>query len=51
MANVKFAMAQARKIWTAAAAWSSGVHKESVEYYQALAEAEFEQVYTVMESL
>lgn len=51
MANVKFAMAQARKIWTAAAAWSSGVHKESVEYYQALAEAEAEQVYTVMESL
>ncbi len=51
MANVKFAMAQARKIWTAAAAWSSGVHKESVEYYQALADAEFEQVYTVMESL
>ena len=51
MAHVKFAIAQARKIWTAAAAWSSGVHKESVEYYQALADAEFEQVYTVMESL
>ena len=51
MSNVKFAIAQARKLWTAAAAWSSSVHKESVEYYQALGEAEAEQFYTSMESL
>ena len=25
----KFVLAQARKVWTAAAAWSSGGHKES----------------------
>ena len=51
MAQVKFAIAQARKLWTAAAAWSSGVHKESVEYAMAVGECYAEQFYTNMESL
>ena len=51
MENIKFATAQARKIWTAAAAWSSAEHKESVEYYQALGEASAEQFYMNMESI
>lgn len=51
MENIKFATAQARKIWTAAAAWSSNTHKESVEYYQALGEAAAEQFYMNMESI
>ena len=51
MENIKFATAQARKIWTAAAAWSSTEHKESVEYYQALGEAAAEQFYMNMESI
>ena len=51
MENIKFATAQARKIWTAAAAWSSTTHKESVEYYQALGEAAAEQFYMNMESI
>ena len=51
MAQVKFAIAQARKLWTAAAAWSSGVHKESVEYVEAVGECAAEQFYTNMESL
>lgn len=51
MAQVKFAMGQARKIWVAAAAWSSNTHKESVEYYQALGEAAEEQFYTNMEAI
>ena len=51
MTVVKFTMAQARKVWTAAAAWSSGVHKESVDYTNALAECAAEQFYTNMESV
>lgn len=51
MENIKFATAQARKIWTAAAAWSSSTHKESVEYYQALGEAAAEQFYSNMEAI
>lgn len=51
MENIKFATAQARKIWTAAAAWSSSTHKESVEYYQALGEAAAEQFYMNMETI
>ena len=51
MAQVKLAMANARKVWTAAAAWSSGVHKESVEYAMAVGECYAEQFYTNMESL
>jgi hypothetical protein len=47
----KFALAQARKVWTAAAAWSSGVHKESVEYANAMGDVAAEQLYTVMESV
>lgn len=51
MSTVKFTLAQARKIWTAAAAWSSGIHKESVEYYQALGEAAAEEFYMNMEAV
>ena len=51
MAQVKLAMANARKVWTAAAAWSSGVHKESVEYSMAVGECAAEQFYTNMEAL
>ena len=47
----KFVLAQARKVWTAAAAWSSGVHKESVEYANAIGDVAAEQLYTVMESV
>ena len=49
--QVKFAIAQARKVWTAAAAWSSGVHKESVDYVNAVAECAAEQFYTNMEAI
>ena len=48
---VKFAIAQARKVWTAAAAWSSGVHKEGYEYINALAECSEEEFYSNMESI
>ena len=48
---VKFAIAQARKVWTAAAAWSSGVHKEGYEYINALAECAEEEFYSNMESI
>ena len=51
MSQVKFAMANARKVWTAAAAWSSGVHKESVEYAEAVGECAAEQFYVNMEAL
>lgn len=51
MSVVKFSLAQARKIWTSAAAWSSGVHKESVEYYQVLGEAAAEEFYMNMEAV
>lgn len=51
MSISKFALAQARKIWAAAAAWSSGVHKESVEYYQALGEAASDEFYMNMEAV
>ena len=47
----KFVLAQARKVWTAAAAWSSGVHKESVEYANVMGDVAAEQLYTVMESV
>ena len=47
----KFVLSQARKLWTAAAAWSSGVHKESVEYANAMGDVAAEQLYTVMESV
>jgi hypothetical protein len=51
MENVKFAMAQARKMWTAAAAYTATTHNESYEYVQAVAECAEEQFYANMESL
>ena len=51
MAQVKFAVAQARKLWTAAAAYTSTDHKESAAYYQAVGECAAESVYTSIESL
>lgn len=51
MTVVKFSLANARRIWTAAAAWSSGVHKESVEYADAMGDVAAEQLYTNMESI
>ena len=51
MAQVKFAVAQARKLWTAAAAYTSTDHKESAAYYQAIGECAAESVYTSIESL
>ena len=51
MTVVKFTLAQARKVWTAAAAWSSGVHKESVEYVNAVGESAAEQFYSNMEAI
>ena len=51
MTVVKFSLANARRIWTAAAAWSSGVHKESVEYADAMGDVAAEQFYTNMESI
>lgn len=51
MTVVKFSLAQARKVWTAAAAWSSGVHKESVDYCQAVGDTSAEQFYSVMEAI
>lgn len=51
MTIVKFTLAQSRKLWTAAAAWSSGVHKESVEYAQAIGESSAEQFYMNMEAV
>lgn len=51
MTVVKFTLSQARKIWTAAAAWSSGVHKESVEYVNAIGESSAEQFYSNMEAI
>lgn len=51
MSQVKFAIGQARKIWTAAAVYSSGVHKEEAEYVQAVGECAEEQFYTNMEAI
>jgi hypothetical protein len=51
MSTFKFALAQSRKIWVSAAAWSSSVHKESVEYSQAVGESAAEQFYTNMEAI
>lgn len=51
MTVVKFSLAQARKVWSAAAVWSSGVHKESVDYCQAVGDASAEQFYSVMEAI
>jgi hypothetical protein len=49
MSQVKFAIGQARKLWSAAAAYSSGVHKEEdTEYIQAVGDVALEQVYGLM---
>lgn len=50
MGIVKFTLAQARKVWSAAAAWSSGVHKESAEYAEAMGEVMADQLYAAFEA-
>lgn len=51
MNQLKFAMGQARKLWTAAAAYTSTEHKEDASYYQAVGECAMEQSYQVFESI
>ena len=51
MKTVKFTIAQAKKLYTAAAVWSSGVHKESVEFSEAMGDVALEQFYSNMESI
>ena len=51
MKTYKFAFAQAKKLYTAAAVWSSGVHKESVEFSEAMGDVALEQFYSNMESI
>ena len=51
MNQIKFAMAQAKKIWTSAAAYSSMEHKEHTVYYEALGECAAEQVYQSFEAI
>ena len=51
LAQTKFAMAQAKKIYSAAASYSSTEHKESYEYYNALGECAAEQVYQNFEAI
>lgn len=51
MSQIKFAMAQAKKIWTSAAAYSSTTHKEDASYYEALGECAAEQVYQSFEAI
>jgi hypothetical protein len=50
MAQVKFAISQARKLWTSAAAYTSTQHKEHASYYQAVGESAAESMYSYMES-
>lgn len=51
MAQLKFALAQAKKMWTSAAAYSSTEHKEHYSYYNALGDAYAEQVYMNFEAI
>ena len=51
MSQLKFAVSQARKLWTAAAAYTSTEHKEDASYYQAVGECAAEQAYQKLESL
>lgn len=51
MAQLKFAVSQARKMWTAAAAYSSTEHKEDASYYIAVGECAAEQAYQKFESI
>ena len=50
MTQVKFAISQARKLWTSAAAYTSTQHKEHASYYQAVGESAAESMYSYMES-
>lgn len=52
LVQYKFAIGQGKKIWTAAAAFSSVEHKnESYEYFQALGESVEDEFYMNMESI
>lgn len=51
MTQLKFAVTQARKLWTAAAAYTSTEHKEDASYYQAVGECAAEQAYQKFESI
>lgn len=51
LAQVKFASAQAKKIWSAAASYSSTTHKEHYSYYAALGECAAYDVYEYIEAL
>ena len=47
----KFVLSYFFKLLTSAASCSFGVHKESVEYANAMGDVAAEQLYTVMESI
>ena len=51
MSQVKFAITQAKKIWSTAASYSSTTHKEDASYYEALGECAAEQVYQSFEAI
>jgi hypothetical protein len=51
MAQLKFAVSQARKMWSAAAAYTSTQHKEDASYYQAVGECAAEQAYQKFEAI
>ena len=51
MAQLKFAVSQARKMWTSAAAYTSTQHKEDASYYQAVGECAAEQAYQKFEAI
>ena len=51
MAQLKFAVSQARKMWAAAAAYTSTEHKEDASYYQAVGECAAEQAYQKFEAI
>lgn len=50
LSTVNFTIKQARKIWGNAIAWTSSVHKESVEFANATGDVIAEQFSTIMES-
>lgn len=51
MSQLKFAVSQARKMWSAAAAYTSTEHKEDASYYQAVGECAAEQAYQKFEAI
>lgn len=51
MAQLKFAVSQARKMWASAAAYTSTQHKEDASYYQAVGECAAEQAYQKFEAI